>query len=278
MKALKDLITDKTKVLDLSESTYVSVDEKLKVLDLASTLAHQYARLNMFYKDSTWYYYKKEDVNAGYPFSITDELLGSYLSKKLGLDSVSYQVAFNKNTYGVASINFKKDGFSYTTYKDLFKEIPFYILFSDIDSLDKEQLEILNKLLKLLSLDIYMLQKDRCNANLQFEIDKQTQYINIAKLYDFSNCDFKVGQSGLFYKSVLGNVDEIIIQKIIRKYPHFKEYISFLLEESMEKTWNEICDDYNFDKDTHSYVKVKEYYKLKDKNQKDFLNSLLKID
>ena len=76
-KFLTELITDKTPILKLSKNSEISLEERYKVLDFESWLAHKYVR-NMYYENGTWYYFKKDDNNSIYPFYIVDELMGMY--------------------------------------------------------------------------------------------------------------------------------------------------------------------------------------------------------
>ena len=289
-KFLSELITDKTPILDLTKCNNVTSEEKYKVLDLECGFAEKYIRY-IYYLDNIWYYFKGDINNGGYPFYILDELMGSHLAKKCNLQAVSYQVAKvksklpckNNEQYGIASINFKKQEFAYTTFNKIANN---EIFLNDIDKIkylknfciDIENEKIFQKhLFQLFALDIYMLQKDRCNLNLQFQKNKITNQFDIAPLYDFSNCLPNIGMAGLDQlKNIIINLNELTIRSLCREYPQFKEELSFWLEQSMKDTWNEICEEYHFNQECSAYERIKDYYEIKDESVKKNIKQIIK--
>lgn len=208
----------------------------------------------------------------------------------MNIKAVSYFIANVKNKrIGLASKNFKKDGFHYyfgKHYYDIYESYsnlcyaPFRV--ENIDNLkllciNEENVEILTKhILEMLALDIYMLQKDRNSANLQFEESKITKYIDLATLYDFSNCISKIDESGLDLQGVILRITDRNIQILIKQYPYFANFLSSLLEIKMSTTWEEICSFYHFNQDCEAYKEVCNYYKIKEKSQKRYLGMYLK--
>lgn len=281
MAFLEKLITNDTKILELKNNPNISEDEKLEVLDLRSSLSGKYIK-NMYYKNGIWYYFKEDIDEILYPYYTIDELIGSYLAKKRGLPTVSYEISKTDEYYGLASINFKKKYYEYDIIPNLIDmNIPLdslgrlKALKSFAINYENEQ-EFLLHLFNLFTLDIHMLQKDRGDANLQFETNLKTGYFDIAPVYDYSNCSFEVGMEGINIPSKIVKLDYLGIRSLAKTYSLFKKALEFCLEESLEDTWKEICDDYHFNQDCTTYEDVLEHLHQKDTYQKQYIKEMLK--
>ena len=224
MKILEELITNQTNILNLSDK-YITENKKNSIIDIMPNLARKYYS-KMYYKNGIWYYFKKDIEYGFYPFTISEELIGTYLANILDLETVKYEIAKTKNNYGIASHNFKKTDNNYYKFNDLVDiEIN-----DNIDILKllitKENYQILlDQILKLLALDTYMLQQDRCNINLQFKQNIKTKELQLAPIYDYANCNSNVKDTYIT-KNVLFNVTEGNINELVERYPKYKEYIS----------------------------------------------------
>lgn len=277
-KFLTKLITEKTPILKLSSNTDISKEEKIRILDLDSFFKECYINY-MHYHNNEWYYFKKDKDDFGYPFYIADELMGTYLAKQRNLPTISYEIAKVKDSYGLASINFKHEGFKYYTIGQLIPDVSASNDFSNIDILksftinpDNEQ-EFMKSLFNLLALDLHMIQKDRGEVNLQFELDSKTGWFNLAPLYDYSNCS---RISGLNIINKIVRLDDLTIPLLIKRYPKFKESLEFCLEQSMKKIWEQICLDYHFNQECSECERIKDYYEEKDESQKQYIKTMLK--
>lgn len=278
-KFLTELITDKTPILLLEHSEIISDVEKYNVLGVKTSLSDKYIR-NMYYYNNLWYYFKEDDNNYGFPFYIIDELVGSYMANLRGLATVSYQVAQINNKYGLASINFKQSELNYCTLNNLIDNPTLCTGTQNIDilknfcnSLENEK-EFLKHLFNLFTLDIHMLQKDRCSANLQFQMGKDGSF-DIAPIYDYSNCALKVDSCGIVVKTPIILLNDLTIRSLLRKYPKFKEYLTLCLEYDMKTIFEQICIDYHFNHDCTAYEQISEYYLEKDKSQKVYIKQML---
>lgn len=281
-KILNELITDKTKILDLSNTDKVSKFEKHEVLDMKTYLEFRYIK-SMYKQNGIWYYFKEDDINYAYPFYMIDELMGTYLAKNRNLKTIFYEIAKHKNSLGLASINFKDDKHTYHIVSKLLKdESTPNSTFERIDILKqfcvdlKNEEEFINDLLNLFALDIHMLQKDRGEVNLQFQIDKETNYFSLAPLYDYSNCSRVIDISGLSIPSKIIRINDITVISLIKKYPYFKECLELCLEQEMSKIFDQICEDYNFNQDCQTYERIKDYYEIKDKKQHEYIKTITK--
>lgn len=274
MKILEELITNQTNILNLSDK-YITENKKNSIIDIMPNLARKYYS-KMYYKNGIWYYFKKDIEYGFYPFTISEELIGTYLANILDLETVKYEIAKTKNNYGIASQNFKTTDNNYYTFYDLVDiEIN-----DNIDILKllitKENYQILlDQILKLLALDTYMLQQDRCNINLQFKQNIKTKELQLAPIYDYANCNSNVKDTYIT-KNVLFNVTEGNINELVERYPKYKEYISILLSHSLKQIWEQICIDYKLNMDCFTYDRVKDYYELKEENQKRYLKKIIK--
>ena len=274
MKILEELITDQTNILNLSDK-YIPENKKNSIIDIMPNLARKYYS-KMYYKNGIWYYFKKDIEYGFYPFTISEELIGTYLANILDLETVKYEIAKTKNNYGIASQNFKTTDNNYYTFYDLVDiEIN-----DNIDILKllitKENYQILlDQIFKLLALDTYMLQQDRCNINLQFKQNIKTKELQLAPIYDYANCNSNVKDTYIT-KNVLFNVTEGNINELVERYPKYKEYISILLSHSLKQIWEQICIDYKLNMDCFTYDRVKDYYELKEENQKRYLKKIIK--
>ena len=292
-KFISELITDKTPILRFSEKLNLTKEQekiernkKYEILDLECTLSKFYVNY-MYYQNQNWYYFKKEELkNDVFPFSLIDELMGSYLSNYIGLPSISYQIASTKKNncenYGIASLNFKKDGFYYMTFHKLLEHYEYLDNFERIQflktmcvNLQNERL-LMDHIFKLFALDIYMLQKDRCDINLQFQIDQKTSFFDFAPLYDFSNCRFCPDSSGIKINNPLGVLDTSTIPKLMQEFPLFYEKLEFVFQFSLKEIWEKIAKDYYFNQECSLYDRIYNYYEIKEEKVKKYIKQLTK--
>ena len=287
-KFLNKLITEETPVIRLNYQE-ITNEQKKEALNLQTSLADTYIK-NMYLKDGNWFYFKQDTDNYGYPFYIIDELMGSYLAKKRLVPSVFYNISLAdvkhhgemQQQYGIASIDFKDKNHEYYMLSDLLDENIDYDFYKidflrDLCINKKCEQNLLEQLFKSFALDIYMLQKDRCNVNLQFQLNKKTSEISLAPLYDFSNCLPRIGLSGLdSLKNVIVDLTDLTIPKLCREYPQFKEELIYWLDQSMSEVWDIICRDYSFNQDTMEYQMIKDYYEIKEESVKKYLKQMIK--
>lgn len=286
-KFLTELITDETNILDLSHSTIISNEEKKKILDLRCTskeMVNVYIK-SLYYNNLVWYYFKKDYDNYEYPFHMIDELLGMFLCKKRELTTLDYKISKVDETYGLASENFKTDKYNYHTFNSLIGGPLDGDKSYNIDLLklicvdDKNEEKLLKHMFELFAIDIIMLQKDRCGVNLQFQIDKQTNELDLAPIYDFSNCYKKINKESKKIwnlKNVIYDLNEINIKKLLEQYPMFKEELDFYLEQNLLKVWDEICKYYNLNQDCSENERVKDYLEIKQKSINENIRQLVK--
>lgn len=100
MLYLKDLITKETPIIKVANDSSVTEIEKTKILgtnNATYSLSRREDYFKMMYKmNNIWYYFKVEKENRAYPFYLIDELMGSFLAKKIEISSVSYLIGSRK--------------------------------------------------------------------------------------------------------------------------------------------------------------------------------------
>lgn len=279
-KYLTKLITKKTPIIELKTSDDIPKQTKYNVIDIDASLAINYLKYIYKYKNK-WVYFKQDDSNKYYPFSMIDELMGSYLARKMNLPTVKYKIARVNKNYGLASANFKKSEYNYYTIDQLIENYFFNSGIKNIEALleytiSEENKEMfLKHLFTLFAIDIYMIQADRGMPNIQYQINKQSGNFDIAKVYDYSNCLDKIDSEQKYLYNSLITFNERNIKTLLNKYSEFIEALNLCLEKNMVEIWEQICIDYYFNQNCSVYEKIKQYYEVKDKNQKNYIKQLL---
>lgn len=280
-KFLSKLITDDTPILKLDENIGITREDKLRIIDIEARLADLYIRY-LYLNNGQWYYFKEDCETGIYPFSIIDELMGSYLARLRDLPTVLYQVSQVGDNFGLASVNFKDNNYKYFTLKDVVNILDSKnldgqnLLFLRNCTIDSEnEQNFLRHLFDLFSLDIHMLQMDRGFLNLQFQINKENNYFDIAPIYDYSNCRLCVKLEGIDVPNQIHRLNETGIAVLLEQYPTFKERLEYCLDCDMVKIWDQICLDYHFNQESSAYDRVKDYYEVKEVKQKQYIKFLL---
>lgn len=276
MNILQELITKDTNIISLTDEN-ISLKDKYKILGYTSILADYYVDY-IYQNNNDVYYFKKDYKNTFSPFSIVEELMGTYLCKYLGLETIKYIVAIAENCYGLASLNFRNEKYEYYFLNDFVgcegvKNSLYNInVLKDICVDNQNYEELIKKMIDLIIVDIYMIQIDRGNINIQFKIDKMSQYLSFAPIYDFSNCLSK-NDGTTKINNVIINSN---IKEMLKKSKYFKERLEYILEKNMLEIWQQICVDYKFNQDCSVYERISEYYKNKYKSQKKYIKKIIK--
>lgn len=267
-----NLIDKDTPIIQLEKSTLTKKEKKLIFGDTKNyskkSLNHY---LNMIYFYQNRYMYFKEKISM-------DELLGTYIAKKIGLQTITYKIARTEHL-GIASFNFKNEKNNYF-YTDT---LPVMILtygmsLQNIENLttlcidEKNKENFLNHLFQLFSLDIYMAQQDRHILNLQFEQNKITNYFDLAPVYDFSCCANKF--DGVLYNPIFG-LCGTSISLLIKEYPEFYDILNSTFQMNMVELMEQIGKDYQFNQG-FAFQNMLDFYEIKQKNQKKYLKTLTK--
>lgn len=189
--------------------------------------------------DGKYYYFKK--VNST---QMINELIGSYLSKKMTLRAVDYQISIHNDTLFAISEIFFRSEFTYSTCLDLYgtiaqrilKEKPvrypgFFLNQTDLLKLINNP-DMLQSILKLASIDLKMGQTDRHNQNITLETSTKTGQTTLAPIYDFSSSyEIDPPYSGyLFYDNPFISLrkNKRSLSALCREFPEIIDHIEAL--------------------------------------------------
>lgn len=173
--------------------------------------------------------------------SLAVELIGAYLSSILGLESASYSLALYGDKPFVVSKVFFEEGFHYFMAGDfdgameLFGKpvenikTSFYCFVERLHLLPKQ---VLDKMLKLIAIDLKMGQVDRNEENIIFKRNKVTGELDLAPAFDFTNAYV----SSSYYKNpfLFLRLNHKSLADFIREFPKIREYIDALQSVSMD--------------------------------------------
>lgn len=194
------------------------------------------------------------------PYRMINELIGSYFSKKVELDTVDYEIGKCGEDIYALSKSFHQEGHQYTTFKEYFSSSissqeatrrywfscffpPKYIICKTgrLDLL--KGTEMYEPALKLVAVDLRMGQIDRNNSNLQLTIDAN-QVPSFAPIYDYGESYIHGVQSTLYrspYISVRRN--GLSLNQFVQEHPKVWDYIDYLLGLSILDVLEEIGDE-----------------------------------
>lgn len=176
-----------------------------------------------------------------------NELIGSYLSKRIELDTVDYEIGVIGNCYIALSKVFYEEGYRYLSAKSYLIErnrldagstsIKFRCLKTrNLKLLQKEA--CFEDILKLIAVDLKMGQSDRHGNNVQMKIDG-TGTVSLAPIYDYG-CSYMESNDGICYQMyanpfVLVRRNPYSLGRLFRKYPSLQGYMHFLNQISIEE-------------------------------------------
>ncbi len=242
--AIKNLITNDTKLLELSEQVYTP-SKIARATGVRQDICKTWD--SWYNHNGKWYFYK----DFGYSNQNTcetiflNELLGEYLATKLGLDTVHYEMAKlihpnGKETIGLASENFVHKGNKYYFIRDMdisvnYADTSNINRFRYICPSEENYKELVSEINKLTALDIFMSQEDRCEQNVQFR--KHKKELHLAPIYDYE-FSFKNPYDLRYGSCILGvNVDDAIY------YPGINSELDKLFSLDMKDVLEEIEEE-----------------------------------
>ncbi len=233
--------------------------------------------LNVTKYQGEYYYYKS--VN---PQKLTNELIGTALAKRIGLDTVDYKIGkitkHANQLYAMSKILFEKE-FTYHNCRDFYGvtrstclSFNSYVYLNDYSLLEKiEDYNTLLNILKLTALDLKMGQFDRHNMNLFLKIDDLGK-VNLASIFDYGNSYSTLFGSTIYDNPfVLLRKNKISLFYFVKRFPEIKEYASFLLNISIDDIFDDIEKDYIVLYSNHE----RNYYRKLDKQHNKVLQKII---
>ena len=236
---------------------------------------YEFDDLIYYYKDDTYY------LTTSYLFN---DLLGVEFCKAIELDTVEYEIARKNNSIGLASKNFKDiDQFEYFYLSDLdykmklgtdgFEHIHFLI---NQCTSRVNQDKLLKQIFKLLSIDIAMFQYDRHVLNLQFKRNRDTNFLELAPIYDFERCRDQVNLNYFSFFHILINLNFDTVHALGRMYPLFMDILDQVYSIDMLQLIEYIWQNLQFNRESYFYYNIVSYYEQKRVNQRQLLKKFYK--
>lgn len=268
-------LNDKSKVIPIKEYGLSETEvDKIYLPEKCLSMKKEEFLENVVIIENRAYYLKYANI--------INELIGSFLARKINLPSVDYQIGVYENELYALSELFYNNDFEYFYPKDYpgFKMIikkkfrPNFV--TDIyyfkNKLSQFDDNLLNELLKLIALDLKMGQVDRHGHNLMFQKNLKDGLIDLAPVYDYSNSYAFFEKPFKYYRNVylLIRNNKQSLQNLVKKYPQIIEYFAILKELSME----EILAGIEKEKNIEIKPSEKEYRIAKDKEYTKILKML----
>ncbi len=175
---------------------------------------------------------------------LINELIGSYLAKKIGLDTVDYEIGKRESDGSLFALSrvFYEEGYQYQSILAFLAEHQYQNCWQ---MLGNHFLQVLpayynmktlrmyrgtpfyDNNLKLIAVDLKMAQHDRHKANLQIKIDSLGK-IDLAPIYDYGRAyssyfDLSYANPFAFIRYTV-----LTLKILFFQYPELREYVEFL--------------------------------------------------
>ncbi len=258
-------INDNTKRIELPERS-LRKEEIMEIApELYPTISQNKQLLErLIHHNDTLYFIKITSKTE-----LLNELIGVYLAKLIGLNTVNYEIATIGNSLYVASPLFYEPNHLYQTCTEHYKTSATKVLVREKEGIVPKLLpisvlkvidnpELLDDILKLIALDLKMDQYDRHNLNVT--LDTYDGTTTLAPTYDYS--------ASYYYHTDRYNNPFVIINRrsiniwfFAQMYPHIKPYLKTLKETPITDILEQIAKDFDIN------ITNKEYdtYNQKDK-------------
>ena len=181
-------------------------------------------------------------------YEMINELIGSYLSKQIGLDSVEYSLGYSdEDIYAMSELFFQKD-YNYYSFNDLLvNEYSDWLI--KVEHYVHEYgnaLYLLNydmfiAMLKLIAIDLRMGQYDR-RSNMMFK-DKSGVF-EFAPMYDFGasypNYTYRKYLNEYINNFVIIEKDKEFLKQFSKDFPSFMDFVEIIRSIKMSDVLDEI--------------------------------------
>jgi len=263
------IITEKSEVLPFAHYGLKQADlDSLYIPSEFSDIIPQLTKIG-----DTIYYSKPNSI-----YCMTNELIGSYLAKKLELDTVDYQIGKRQCDGQIFALSklFYEDGYQYQSALEFLREHHYKNCFGMVQSSFKKtalcyyHLRTLkaykgtlfyDSCMKLIAVDLKMAQHDRHRKNIQIKIDS-IGTIDLAPIYDYGraysvNFDLAYANPFAFIRYTEASLD-----LLFRRYPELRDYVFFLSKITMEEILSAIEEE----KKLHFTSQEKKEYCIEQQN------------
>ncbi len=207
-----------------------------------------------------------------------NELIGSYLAKRIGLDSVDYEIGRRESDKALFALSkvFYEEGYQYQYADQFIKDREHKNCFNMLGNPMKLMLPCYYHLktlrlyrgtpfydscMKLIAVDLKMAQHDRHRKNIQIKIDS-IGTIDLAPIYDYGraysvNFDLAYANPFAFIRYTEASLD-----LLFRRYPELRDYVFFLSKITMEEILSAIEEE----KKLHFTSQEKKEYCIEQQN------------
>lgn len=186
---------------------------------------------------------------------LINELIGSKLAQRINLDTVIYEIGYDKKNdyYSLLSQDFKKENYNYHNalyilndksylskkFKQLYKSHPTdtYCDISLINNLNEKEKY---KFLKMALLDIFMYQSDRHKDNIIFRTNGKT--IELEKCFDYEQAF--IPKQRYYNPLIYLNYNEKSLYKLINENNKLLKTVKTLADIELEEIFEEIMKEY----------------------------------
>lgn len=236
------IITEKSRVFPFQKID--PTDEEIKLSHIPEEFLHIIPYLTKI--GDSLYCYK----GLRTPLLI-NELIGSYLSHRIGLDTVDYEIGKRESDGALFALSkvFYEEGYQYQSVASFLEEHHYKNCWKKLGSPILQLLPVyynMNTLklyrgtpfydhnLKLIAVDLKMAQHDRHKTNMQIKIDSRGT-IDLAPLYDYSrayNIHFDLSYANPF---VFIRYTPRTLELLFSRYPELRDYVEFLRKVSIEE-------------------------------------------
>lgn len=225
--------------------------------------------------EGTFYYFKET-----LEFSLINELIGSYLSKKIDLDTVDYEIGQKESdgTLFALSKIFYEEGYQYQSASEFLKrhhyrncfllpetrfltKLPVYYNMRTLKLYRGTRFYTSN--LKLIAVDLKMAQYDRHSRNLQIKIDSKGT-IDLAPLYDYGGSYLAFLTKDYVNPFVYIKKDKDTLEWLFTFYPELWEYVQFLQGISITDVLDSIAQEKGIEFTNVEYSSYRELQQAND--------------
>ena len=237
------IITEKSEVLPFVQSGIEQADlDSLYIPSEFSDIIPQLTKIG-----DTIYYSKPNSI-----YCMTNELIGSYLAKKLELDTVDYQIGKRQCDGQIFALSklFYEDGYQYQSALEFLREHHYKNCFGMVQSSFKKtalcyyHLRTLkaykgtpfyDSCMKLIVVDLKMVQRDRHDKNVIIQIDSRGK-VDLAPIYDYG-----ISYSYFYENNAYVNpfafirFNKVSLELLFRRYPDLRSYVEFLRKISIDE-------------------------------------------
>ena len=230
-----DLTSDKIRSDVVKRKFYDEDDSFFEELNITR---EDYLDINKYLIElSDGYYYAKRVTE----FQLCNEIVGRYLGNKLGLDTTSLEILFDKGKVKIVTPNFKKKNVVYKVPIDDIKLMTSHEY--NVDNLKLLPREYQEEQLKLIAVDLMMEQTDRYARNMEVYSDINGNK-HLSPIIDFAFAFENINNYSYFNPYIAIEKMPRVLSLFYNKYPEGFPYFKKIFSSCSEELFAYIEDNY----------------------------------